>query len=519
MIVWAGSNPRSNTREAREGPQQQPGANEQHDGQRHLRNHKRAAEPVMTAVRGAATGSLAERGLRIDTTGLPRRHQAERDGRQGRHADGEDEACPIDADRLGGAGGQRAAGQRNQALRGPPGHREPRRTAECRENQALDDELPDQAESRRAERSAERQLRAPPEAPRHQQSREVHAGNHEHHRDHRHQESKCGPSFHDQVIVQRGNEHAVALVERILARELRGDDCHLGARRIDRDARLQSSVALERTRPDRPRVGGIDRERYVRVRLHESKPQPRRRDPDHREVAVAELEPSSQDARVAAESPLPERVAQHGDGRTVWPGFRLGERAADGWRHAEGLEQAGGRLRDGDLLGALAPEQVGGNHLDQCQRLERLRARAPLEEVQRMHRDGRLRIRRLFPERDEATGIRIRQRTQQHRVDEAEDRGVCADAERQREHGDHREARALAKRAQGVSCVLERALDQADAARVPALLTALIEAAELTERREARVLGRHAGGEVDLDLTVEVIADFFVHFLFDAPAP
>ena len=38
----------TNTRQAREGPQQQPGANEQHDGQRHLRYHKRAAEPVMT---------------------------------------------------------------------------------------------------------------------------------------------------------------------------------------------------------------------------------------------------------------------------------------------------------------------------------------------------------------------------------------------------------------------------------------------------------------------------------------
>ena len=95
------------------------------------------------------------------------------------------------------------------------------------------------------------------------------------------------------------------------------------------------------------------------------------------------------------------------------------------------------------------PSRFGGNRLDERQRLERLRARAPLEEVQRMHRDGRLRIRRLFPERDEATGIRIRQRTQQHRVDEAEDRGVRADAEREREHGDRREARALAEASAG----------------------------------------------------------------------
>ena len=63
---------------------------------------------------------------------------------------------------------------------------------------------------------AERKLRAPPEAARHQQAREVHAGNDEHHRDDGHQESKRGPSFHDQVVVQRGDEYAVAFVERIL---------------------------------------------------------------------------------------------------------------------------------------------------------------------------------------------------------------------------------------------------------------------------------------------------------------
>src|SRR6476620_4877148 len=136
-----------------------------------------------------------------------------------------------------------------------------------------------------------------------------------------------------------------------------------------------------------------------------------------------------------------------------------------------------------------------------------------------MHRDGRARIRRLFAQRDEPMGFRIWQRTQEHRVDEAEDRGVRSDAEREREHGDRREARALPKRAQRVSSVLQRALDQADAARVTALLAALIDAAKLTKRREPRVFGRHAGGQVRLNLTVEVIADFLVHFLFDAPAP
>ena len=44
---------------------------------------------------------------------------------------------------------------------------------------------------------------------------------------------------------------------------------------------------------------------------------------------------------------------------------------------------------------------------------------------------------------DQSVGFGIRQRLQQHAVDDAEDGAVGADAERQREHGDEREARRL----------------------------------------------------------------------------
>jgi hypothetical protein len=37
---------------------------------------------------------------------------------------------------------------------------------------------------------------------------------------------------------------------------------------------------------------------------------------------------------------------------------------------------------------------------------------------------------------DESLRVRVRQRTQQYRVHEAEDRGVQADADGQRDHGD-----------------------------------------------------------------------------------
>ena len=44
-------------------------------------------------------------------------------------------------------------------------------------------------------------------------------------------------------------------------------------------------------------------------------------------------------------------------------------------------------------------------------------------------------------DRDELLRLRERKRLEQDGVDDTEDRGVRADADRQREHGDNREAR------------------------------------------------------------------------------
>ena len=58
---------------------------------------------------------------------------------------------------------------------------------------------------------------------------------------------------------------------------------------------------------------------------------------------------------------------------------------------------------------------------------------------------------------DQPIGIVIRQRPQQHAVDDGEDGGVGADAERERQHGDEREAGLPAQHARGVAKVLQRA--------------------------------------------------------------
>ncbi len=66
--------------------------------------------------------------------------------------------------------------------------------------------------------------------------------------------------------------------------------------------------------------------------------------------------------------------------------------------------------------------------------------------------------RRAVPEDDEAVGIRVGQRAQQERAGDAEDRGVRADAQRDREHGGEREPGRLPEGPERVAEVLRERL-------------------------------------------------------------
>ena len=82
--------------------------------------------------------------------------------------------------------------------------------------------------------------------------------------------------------------------------------------------------------------------------------------------------------------------------------------------------------------------------------------------------------------RQEPSRIRVGKRPQEDAVDDAEDRGVGADAERQRRHGDGGEAGVRGEAAQSVADVLQQCLHHS-------LLSAVI-----GSTRDARRAGSHA---------------------------
>jgi hypothetical protein len=93
------------------------------------------------------------------------------------------------------------------------------------------------------------------------------------------------------------------------------------------------------------------------------------------------------------------------------------------------------------------------------------------------------------PDRDDALGVRVGQRFEQHWLDGAEDRGRRADAERQGEDADRRERRRAAQPSCGVAQIGQRRVHGV----LPAVATYLFarggHVAHIEQRGTARALG------------------------------
>ena len=108
--------------------------------------------------------------------------------------------------------------------------------------------------------------------------------------------------------------------------------------------------------------------------------------------------------------------------------------------HAERLKRA---VRDSQGAHALRLAAIGQRRGVLCHRPTAANVRFSCRYVRCMfvlaNRSSGLRPGGAMPDPHELLGVRIRQRLDQHRVDDAEDRGRRADAEREREHGGQRE--------------------------------------------------------------------------------
>jgi hypothetical protein len=120
-----------------------------------------------------------------------------------------------------------------------------------------------------------------------------------------------------------------------------------------------------------------------------------------------------------------------------------------------------------NMLGAAVGLQLRRGHEGEVT-LDAVEGRVHLLEVEEVRRRQRIARQVLLrveaPDVHEAGIISIGQRLQQHAVDDGEDRGGGADAERQREHGQRREDGCLHRKPQRVTNVRAQSVPQHEVA-------------------------------------------------------
>ena len=182
---------------------------------------------------------------------------------------------------------------------------------------------------------------------------------------------------------------------------------------------------------------------------------PRRHDADDRRRFVVETGGLADDVGPPTEKPPPQSVAENRDARCVWLLVRCDERAADGGPDLEKVEEI--RVHHGafDTFRVVGRRQGRRCRFEGGQSTKRMIARAPIEKIRRRRvRKSLLRLPDVLRQQHEFGGARIWQRPEQDGVDDAEDRGVCADANGDCEYCQRHETRRAAKRPNRVPNVL-----------------------------------------------------------------
>ena len=187
----------------------------------------------------------------------------------------------------------------------------------------------------------------------------------------------------------------------------------------------------------------------------------------HRERLTLDHQLRADDGRVAAIHALPRVVRQHHHGACGRRIVGCGERAAHGRVHAERREVGATHVDGAEQLGRVRHALAAHAHASHAglKRGELVELRHvcldALEEREREHAPAILRTALHAagaPVADaiEARGIHDRERLQHHRMNEREDRGGPADADRQRQDGRDGERPRRTKRAERVGQVAEK---------------------------------------------------------------
>ncbi len=341
--------------------------------------------------------------------------------------------------------------------------REPADTSKHREDHALGQHLTKQPSPAGAKRRADRELTISARGPHEQKVGDVGAGDQEDEQDEQLQEVEGRAKVPHELIADGHAEAAEAarLGEGLALRQTFqvaiDDGLHLRVDLFERRARLQPRDHLAEL-VAAPLVGHLlrrERERHQHGHVTAGQLEVRGQDAEDLMRFPAEANRPANDGAIGGKTGVPQVVAE--DRKLVGARlrFRLDERPAE-----EGLplqrRKEGWRDRQATNLDRFAlGSQAQPAHREERRVLDGRRLRLAIDVVR--NRNARLlqsHQRVGIPDEDQALGVGIRQRPQHVLIEEAENRRVGANPQRQGGHRHERENRLLPQRAEGVAKVL-----------------------------------------------------------------
>jgi hypothetical protein len=347
-----------------------------------------------------------------------------------------------------------------EGARAPGRDQQPHRAAERRQHQALGEELAHEPQAAPAHGGADRDFAVARGGAGEQQVRDVGATDQQHEAHRAEQHEQRGPYLPHHSLRQRDALGLPAergwIVVRVALREPAGQRQELGLELVDRGAGLEPADEVEHARPtqvDEVGIGVVQRHRRPQLHRRSSAldrmTEAFRHDADDGDRIVIEPHRPSDHRPLAAEPLLPQIVRDQGHVADVALVVGLGKVAPQHGRRAEQREVVVAHYRGLDPLGLVRAGQVDVDRPHGGQVADRRHFREEIVVFGLRH--GHLTpfaAQQLGPEAHQLIRLRIRQRLEQHRVDHAEDRGVGADAQRERQHGHDGERRAPPEPAQ-----------------------------------------------------------------------
>ena len=218
---------------------------------------------------------------------------------------------------------------------------------------------------------------------------------------------------------------------------------------------------------------------------------------------------------------LPPGVAEEDDGSGAVACVVGGEGAAHGGLNAEDLEEVGDDIDAGGGDGRVAEfeaEVIGAGEGEVAGDVL-IGARAGAEfivGVGGVSGAGEAALGGRGRDPDELFCVGKRQGAEHERVNNAEDRDVGTDRQRQDEDSDHGEAGIAAKGAQRVFEVLAKDIEAHKRACLPLMFSGLLHAAELDEGSAAGLGERHAVFDVFVDSEIDVGCEFRIEFCIES---